>query len=92
MYDVSSCTVQEIIDENDEKLKNLKEELGQEVLDSVTTALLELNEYNASGRYPIPELWNFSENRKATMKEGVAQILKKWKAQRWKKNTPYLLM
>ncbi|XP_074314956.1 factor of DNA methylation 1-like [Silene latifolia] len=41
---------QEIINEEDEKLKQLKEEWGDDVYNSVTTALLELNDYNASGR------------------------------------------
>ena len=38
-----------------------------------------MNEYNASGRYVVPELWNFGENRKATLKEEVLHIKKTWK-------------
>lgn len=71
--------VQEIIDENDDKLKDLKNQLGDEVYKAVTTALMEMNEYNPSGRYIIPELWNFKEGRKASLKEGVVFILNKWK-------------
>lgn len=71
--------VQEIIDEEDEKLKNLKNEFGNEVYDSVTKALKEMNEYNPSGRYTIPELWSFADERKATLKEGVEYLVKKWK-------------
>lgn len=73
---------EEVIDENDEKLKSLWISLGDDVYNAVKTALLEVNEYNPSGRYVVPELWNFKENRKATMKEVVGYILKQWKAKR----------
>ncbi|KAK2643022.1 hypothetical protein Ddye_024785 [Dipteronia dyeriana] len=72
----------EIINAEDEKLKNLKEEYGEEVYDAVTLALNEMNEYNPSGRYTIPELWNFREDRKASLQEGVAHIMRIWKV--WK--------
>ncbi|CAI8611722.1 unnamed protein product [Vicia faba] len=75
----------EILDENDEKLKSLRDELGDEVHDAVTTALMELNEYNPSGRYPIPELWNFREGRKASLKEGVAHLMRQWKLSKQQK-------
>ncbi|KAH7564656.1 hypothetical protein JRO89_XS09G0002500 [Xanthoceras sorbifolium] len=62
---------QSIINEEDEKVKELKM-MGDEIYTAVITALKELNEYNSSGRYVISELWNFKEGRKATLKEAIA--------------------
>ncbi|KAL2935801.1 Factor of DNA methylation 2 [Bienertia sinuspersici] len=75
----------EVINEEDEKLKNLKEEWGDEVYKSVIVALQELNEYNPSGRYVVNELWNYKEGRKATVKEAVSYIFKNLKALKRKK-------
>jgi len=77
--------LQEILDEEDEKLKTLKEEFGDEVYGTVATALMEMNEYNPSGRYPIPEIWNSKEGRKASLKEGVSYIIRQWKVSKRKK-------
>ncbi|KAF8103075.1 hypothetical protein N665_0188s0034 [Sinapis alba] len=63
--------MKEVVNEEDEQLKKLREEWGEEVLEAVKTALEELNEYNPSGRYSVPALWNFKEKRKATLKEVV---------------------
>ncbi|XP_076905987.1 protein INVOLVED IN DE NOVO 2-like [Bidens hawaiensis] len=71
-----------IIDENDEKLKGLKRDMGEEVYNAVTTALIEINDYNPSGMYITTELWNFTEGRKASLQEGVSYLLKMWDAQR----------
>ena len=65
-------------------MKNLKKN-GEEVYKAVTTALMEINEYNSSGRYVVPELWNCKENRKTTLKEGVLFILNQWKSNKRKK-------
>ncbi|KAE9460332.1 hypothetical protein C3L33_07764, partial [Rhododendron williamsianum] len=78
--------LQEVIDEDDEKLKNLKNELGDEVYSAVTVALMETNEYNPSGRYVTPEVWNYKEGRKATLREGVEYIVKQWKGKRGKRS------
>lgn len=70
--------VQEVINEEDEKLKELKEK-GDEIYEAVVTAFKELHEYNPSGRYVVPELWNFKEGRKATLKEVIVYIVKNTK-------------
>ena len=63
---------------------SLKEQLGEDVYKAVTTALLEINEYNASGSYVVSELWNNKENRKASITEAIAiqHVLKQWEAQK----------
>ncbi|VAI10481.1 unnamed protein product [Triticum turgidum subsp. durum] len=75
----------EIFQEDDEKLKSLKEELGEKAHDVVVKALAEMNEYNPSGRYPVRELWNFKENRRAPLEEAVAYLLNHWKKNKKKK-------
>lgn len=77
--------LQEFIDEEDEKLKNLKRDWGEAVYEAVVVALKELNEYNPSGRYVITELWNFKENRKATQKEVISFIVKSIKSAKRKR-------
>ncbi|TYJ31190.1 hypothetical protein E1A91_A06G181800v1 [Gossypium mustelinum] len=69
---------QEVIDDEDEKLRDLKAEMGNEAYKSVTSAIKEINEYNPSGRYVISELWNYREGRKASLKEGVEFLLELW--------------
>ncbi|XP_059642814.1 protein INVOLVED IN DE NOVO 2-like [Cornus florida] len=76
----------EIINEEDEKLKGLKNECGDEVYSAVTSALMEMNEYNPSGRYTVPELWNFKQGKKATLREVLSYILKQWKMHKRRKN------
>ncbi|KAL3523831.1 hypothetical protein ACH5RR_016665 [Cinchona calisaya] len=70
---------EEVMNDDDEKLKDLKDRYGYEVYNAVTTAWTETNEYNPSGRYVTSELWTYAEGRKATLKEGVIFMLKKWK-------------
>ncbi|KAI5670662.1 hypothetical protein M9H77_11026 [Catharanthus roseus] len=66
---------QEVIDEDDKKLKDLRSQWGEAVYGAVANALLELNEYNPSGRYVVPELWNFKEGRKASLKEATQCLI-----------------
>ncbi|ESQ45681.1 hypothetical protein EUTSA_v10010188mg [Eutrema salsugineum] len=71
-----------VIDESDEKLRELKEDLGDGPYNAVTKALLEIEEYNASGGYIHSELWNIKEDRKATLEEGVTCLLDQWQKSR----------
>ncbi|GAV72369.1 XS domain-containing protein/XH domain-containing protein/zf-XS domain-containing protein [Cephalotus follicularis] len=66
----------EIVNEEDEKLRSLKVEWGNEIYNAVVGAIKDLNEYNPSGRYVVPELWNFKTDRKATLKEVISYIMK----------------
>ncbi|KAL9285375.1 hypothetical protein AtEden1_Chr4g0273681 [Arabidopsis thaliana] len=68
----------EVIDDRDEKLRELKADLGDGPYNAVTKALLEINEYNPSGRYITTELWNFKEDKRATLEEGVTCLLDQW--------------
>ncbi|XP_051136179.1 factor of DNA methylation 1-like [Andrographis paniculata] len=68
-----------VLKEDDELLQELRNEWGEEVYEAVTTALTEMQEYNPSGCYVVPELWNFKENRKATLKEVIAYVYSQMK-------------
>ncbi|CAN1338820.1 Protein INVOLVED IN DE NOVO 2 [Linum perenne] len=72
----------EVINDEDERLNSLKKEYGEEAYNAVKSALMEINEYNPSGRYIISEVWNYKDGRRATLKEGVAfllDVLERWK-------------
>ncbi|CAH9112612.1 unnamed protein product [Cuscuta epithymum] len=71
-----------LINEEDEKLKDLKKNYGEEVCKAVTDAWLEVNEHNPSGRYIVTELWNYVQGRKANLREGIEVLLSLWKKKR----------
>lgn len=68
----------EVVDENDKKLAELREEWGEEAYQAVVNALLDLKEYNPGARYSIPELWNFEKGRRAYLEEVIQQIILLW--------------
>ncbi|XP_020577660.1 LOW QUALITY PROTEIN: factor of DNA methylation 5-like [Phalaenopsis equestris] len=73
---------EEVIDQDDPKLKSLWTNFGDDVYNAVKKALLEINEYNPSGRYPVAELWNRKEDRKVEMKEAIHYFIKQYKTRR----------
>ncbi|KAH6789350.1 hypothetical protein C2S51_004356 [Perilla frutescens var. frutescens] len=66
-----------ILDNEDRDLAELRNAFGKEAYQAVSTALLEMNEYNPSGRYVVSELWNNKAQRRATLKDGIAHLIKK---------------
>lgn len=76
---VDSENHQKILDEDDEKLRDLRLEWGENIFLTITRALKDIDEYNSSGRYVVSELWNFKDDRKATLKEGIGFIFKQLK-------------
>ncbi|XP_010034355.2 protein INVOLVED IN DE NOVO 2 [Eucalyptus grandis] len=81
---------QVVIDDEDEKLKGLRDEMGDEVYAAVATALLEMNESNPSGRYVVPELWNYREGRKASVEEGIQHIYWQWQTDKRRTSNPFM--
>ncbi|XP_050250497.1 factor of DNA methylation 5-like isoform X1 [Quercus robur] len=76
---------QEQIDEDDQNLRELRNEWGEDVYKAVTKALLEINEVNASGRYAVPEIWNLKEERRSSMKEIIQYLIKQLKTHKRKR-------
>ncbi|MCO5572244.1 hypothetical protein L7F22_025997 [Adiantum nelumboides] len=70
-HNAKKAAMKERVDESDGKLTTLTKEYGEAVLASVINAVQELQEHNASGRYPIPVVWNYKKNRQATLEEVI---------------------
>uniref|UniRef100_K7MH50 Protein INVOLVED IN DE NOVO 2 n=2 Tax=Glycine max TaxID=3847 RepID=K7MH50_SOYBN len=71
----------EIVRDDDEKLNELKNDLGEGAYKAVVQALSEINEHNPSGRYLTSVVWNYKEGRRASLKEGVQFLLNHWKGE-----------
>ncbi|KAF1890987.1 hypothetical protein Lal_00001120, partial [Lupinus albus] len=65
----------QIINDEDKRLNGLKNEIGEGAYKAVVTTLREMKEYNASVQHIVPELWNYEQGRRATLKEGVHFLL-----------------
>lgn len=61
---------QEVVDEDDPELKNLKKTWGDEIYNAVTKALVEI----------ISELWNYRVNKKATLQEIITHFFEQQKS------------
>lgn len=72
-------TPKAVINDEDDRLKGLRDMWGDGAYNAVTAALTQINEYNPSGRYIISELWNYDDGRKATLKEGITAMLSRWR-------------
>ncbi|XP_021769004.1 factor of DNA methylation 1-like [Chenopodium quinoa] len=84
-HDIINGNLQAIIDESDEKLEELRKEWGEKAYKTVATALMELNEYNPSGRYPVPKIWNIREEREVSLKEVIGYIIQQLKTHKRKR-------
>lgn len=52
-------------------MNRLKKRIGQAAYNDIVAALIEKNENDSSGEYPLFELWNYEKKRRATLQEGV---------------------
>ncbi|GJN13567.1 hypothetical protein PR202_gb00285 [Eleusine coracana subsp. coracana] len=62
-----------------EKLIALKEEWRIEAYNAVIRAVLEMNKYNPSARRPVPQMWNFRDDREASVSEAIGLVMKDMK-------------
>lgn len=69
--------MQEVIDDNDKKLAELREEWGEEAYKAVVNALLDSRKFDPRTNSSNPELWNFEEGRRADLKEVIQYIIQR---------------
>ncbi|KAL2621384.1 hypothetical protein R1flu_001589 [Riccia fluitans] len=62
------------VDPFNTKLCELRAELGNNVSSTVIQALEELEDYNSSGRFPVPMVWNSKEARIASLEESISYL------------------
>ncbi|AEC06502.1 XH domain-containing protein [Arabidopsis thaliana] len=72
---VSSHFKSDLVNEEYEPLKKLKEKWGEDVHNTLKITIKDMDEYNACGKYPTPELWNFKKKLKSTLKEVIKFLL-----------------
>ncbi|CAJ2640817.1 unnamed protein product [Trifolium pratense] len=85
---VDGVAKQVIINDEDNKLNWLKKRIGNAAYNGVVAALIEKNENNSSGEYPILELWNYEKNMRATFDEGI-QFLLNYQSNKRKRENEY---
>lgn len=64
----------QVVKEEEPELKKLKKQYGENVYNSVATALLEISQYNPSGRYPVATPWNHETSEKATLADVINHL------------------
>lgn len=74
MFTVCGQTMQEIINGEDEGLKHLKSEIGEDAYNAVIRAKNEINKYNIRDGFVVQKVRNFRENRRATERGNITYV------------------
>ncbi|XP_010690710.2 factor of DNA methylation 5 [Beta vulgaris subsp. vulgaris] len=75
--EINRGKLSEVIDDNDKKLAELREEWGEEAYKAVVNALLDSRKFDPRTNSSNPELWNFEEGRRADLKEVIQYIIQR---------------
>eukprot|EP00897_Mesotaenium_endlicherianum_P001605 jgi/Mesen1/1472/ME000132S00418 len=70
-----------VLRKDDPAFVDLRKKLGDKVVADAQRALMELDEHNPSGRYPVPKLWHAREKRLATAEEACRLLARMLEAQ-----------